>query len=85
MSSRMPTFCMLVSSISLMAVLGLVAYDAGPVGVLIIAALVVLVMFLQFIAYGTRRLLTSSFHIWKAVTDLTFNAVRGFQGLDSQG
>ncbi|KIM36066.1 hypothetical protein M413DRAFT_46337, partial [Hebeloma cylindrosporum] len=30
MSSRMPTFCTLISSMSLMSFLGLVAYDARP-------------------------------------------------------
>jgi len=81
----MPTFCMLVSSISFMAVLGLVAYDAGPVGVLVIVALVVLVMFLQFIVYGTHWILTSGLHIWRTTADLTVNAVRDFRGLASRG
>jgi len=66
-----------------MAVLALVAYDAGPIGVLVILVFVVLVMFLQFIVYGTHQLLKSPLHIWRAIVDLTVNAVQGFQGLAS--
>jgi len=61
-----------------MAFLGLVAYDGWSVGVIVIVAFVVLVMFLQFIAYGTDRVLTSALYIWRAVADSTVNAVRGF-------
>jgi hypothetical protein len=43
---------MLVSSLSLMSFLGLIAFEAWPVGVLVIGVLVVLVMILQFIVYG---------------------------------
>ena len=46
---------MLVSSILLMTFLNLVAYDASPIGVLVIVILVVLVMTVQFIVYGTHQ------------------------------
>ena len=75
---------MLVSSISLVSFLGLVAYDAGPVGVLVVAAFVVLVMFLQFIAYGMHQFLAFALHIGRAVADLTVDAVRGLRGLASR-
>jgi len=48
----MPTFCMLLSSLSLMFFLGLIAFEAWPIGVLVLGVLVVLVMALQFIVYG---------------------------------
>ena len=42
-----------------MTFLGLVAFDASPVGVLVIGILVVLVMIIQFIIYGTHHFATS--------------------------
>ena len=62
----MPTFCTLISSISLMSFLGLIAYDARPVVVLMIGVLVVLVMILQFIVYGTHHCATSVLHVWRS-------------------
>jgi hypothetical protein len=66
---------MLVSSISLMTFLGLVAFDVSPVGVLVIGILVVLVMTIQFIVYGTHRFATSSLHVWRAGAISMVNAV----------
>ena len=43
---------MLVSALSLMLFLGLIAFQAWPAGVLVIGVLVILVMILQFIVYG---------------------------------
>ena len=57
---------MLVSSISLMAFLGVVAFDVSPISVLVIGILVVLVMAMQFIVYGTHQFATSSLHVWRA-------------------
>ena len=65
LSSRVPTFCTLISSISLMSFLGLVAYDARPLGVVVIGTLVILVMMLQFIVYGTHRCATLALRIWR--------------------
>ena len=62
----MPTFCMSLSSISLMAFLVLVAYDAWPVGVLVIGVVVILVMTLQFITYGIHQFVASALRIWSA-------------------
>ena len=81
----MPTFCMLVSSMSLVASLGLIAYDGWSVGILVIGLLVVLVMFLQFIVYGVHQFVASALQIWRAVISLTVNAVRGFRGLVGGG
>jgi hypothetical protein len=77
----MPTFSMLVSSISLMTVLGLIAYDTWSVGVLVIGAFVVLVMMLEFVVYGMHRIVTSA----SRIAVLMVNAVRGLQGLASRG
>ena len=56
---------MLISSISLMSFLGLIAYDAKPTGVLVIGVLIILVMFLQFIVYGTHRCATLALQFWR--------------------
>ena len=71
---------MLVSSISLMAFLGVVAYDASPAGVLVIGILVVLVMIVQFIVYGTHRFAASSLRIWRAGAISMVNAVAHLRG-----
>ena len=76
----MPTFCLIVSSISLMTFLGLVAFDALPVGVLVIGILVVLGMTMQFIVYGTHQLATSSLHVWRAETISIVNAAKRLRG-----
>ena len=46
-----------------MAFLGLVAFDASPVGVLVVGILVALVMTIQFIVYGMRQFAASSLHV----------------------
>jgi hypothetical protein len=79
LSSRIPTFCMLLSSISLMAVLGLIAYDRWSAGVLAIAVFVVFVMMLEFVVYGMHRIVTSA----SRVADLMVSAVQGLRGLAS--
>ena len=81
----MPTFCMLVSSISLMTFLGLVAFDASPVGVLVIGILVVLVMTIQFIVYATHQFATSSLHIWRAGAISMVNVVERLRGFSRGG
>jgi hypothetical protein len=76
---------MLVSSISLMTFLGLVAFDASPAGVLVIGVLVVLVMAIQFIVYGTDRFATSSLHVWRAGALSMANAVTRLRGFSRGG
>jgi len=71
---------MLVSSISLMAFLGVVAFDVSPIGVLVIGILVVLVMVMQFIVYGTHQFATSSLHLWRAGAISIVNAVKRLRG-----
>ena len=71
---------MLVSSTSLMTFLGVVAFDASPVGVLVIGILVVLVMTIQFIVYGTHRFATSSLHVWRVGALSMANAVTRLRG-----
>ena len=66
LSSRVPTFCTLISSISLLLFVGLVAYDARPLGVVVIGVLVILVMMLQFIVYGTHYCATFALRVWRA-------------------
>ncbi|KIM41504.1 hypothetical protein M413DRAFT_72188 [Hebeloma cylindrosporum] len=80
LSSRMPTFCMLLSSVSLMAFLGLIACDAWPVGVLVIGILVAFVMILQFIVYGMHQSVTSALRVWRA--GMVF-IIQGFRCLGS--
>jgi len=71
----MPTLCMLVASILLMAYLGLIAYNGSSVGVLVLALSVVLVMLFQFIVYGTHQVFTFTLNVWRAVADLIVNAI----------
>jgi hypothetical protein len=85
LSSRMPTFCMLVASTSLVAFLGIVAYHGSSVGVLVLALLVVLVMFFQFIVYGTHQVFTFALNVLTAVADSLVKVVRGFRDLASRG
>ena len=54
LSSRVPAFCTLVSSASLMVFLGLVACDAWPKGILALGILVVFVMCLQSLVYAAH-------------------------------
>jgi len=77
----MPTFCMLVSSTSLMSFMGPIAYDAGPLSVLVIGVLVVLVMILQFIVYGTHQVATFALRTLKSGAVSIANVARGFWGL----
>ena len=74
----MPTFCMLLSSISLVAFLVLVAYDAWPTGVLVIGVLVTLVMMLQFVVYGMHQCVASTLRICGAGAA---SIIHGFGGL----
>ena len=49
-----------------MSFLGLVAYDARPLGALVIGVLVILVMMLQFIVYGTHHCAMFALRVWRA-------------------
>jgi len=70
LSSRMPTFCALISSMSLMASLGIIAYDGGSKCVVVIGVVVVLIMTLQFIVYAVDQFIASALHAWRAVAAL---------------
>ena len=76
---------MLVSSMSLMTFLGLVAFDASPIGALLIGILVVLVMAMQFIVYGTHQFAMSSLHVWRVGAISMVNAVTRFRGFWREG
>ena len=76
---------MLLSAISLMAFLGLVAYDVWPIGVLVIGMLVVLLMALQFIVYGMHQFTASGLRAWKVVMDSMGNVVAYFRSLVGGG
>jgi hypothetical protein len=76
---------MLLSAISLMAFLGLVAYDVWPIGVLVIGVLVVLLMALQFIVYGMHQFAASALRAWKAGKDSMGNIVAYFRSLAGGG
>ena len=68
-----------------MTFLGIVAFDASPVGVLVIGILVVLVMTIQFIVYGTHQFAVSSLHLWRAGTLSMANAVKRLRGFSRGG
>ncbi|KAF8642056.1 hypothetical protein AX14_009761 [Amanita brunnescens Koide BX004] len=51
LTSRVPALCMLISGMSLMLFLGLVAYEAWPQAVLVISFVIGLIMSLQFLAF----------------------------------
>lgn len=55
-SARVPTLCMVASAISLMAFLGLVAFDLWPTGVIVVSFLFGVVMSLQFLIFGCHQL-----------------------------
>ncbi|KAF9460600.1 hypothetical protein BDZ94DRAFT_892363 [Collybia nuda] len=54
LSARLPSICLFLSAVFLMAFLTLVAFDAWPEGVLAVSFLVGFIMTLQFLAYGTK-------------------------------
>ena len=74
---------MLLSTISLMAFLCLVAYDVWPIGVLVIGVVVVLAMVLQFIAYGMHQFVVSALRVWRVGMDAMGKVVLYFQSLAS--
>ncbi|KIL71154.1 hypothetical protein M378DRAFT_154629 [Amanita muscaria Koide BX008] len=51
LSARVPALCMVISGVSLMLFLGLVAYEAWPQAVLVISFFIGLMMTLQFLAF----------------------------------
>jgi hypothetical protein len=63
-----------------MTFLGVVAFDASPVGVLVIGVLVLLVMTMQFIVYGTHQFATSSLHFCGAGAISMVGAVKRLRG-----
>ena len=68
-----------------MAFLLLIAYDASPVGVLVIGILVILVMTMQFIVYGTHQFALSALHVWRAGTIATVDIVKRFRDFGRGG
>ena len=76
---------MLLSTISLVIFLGLVAYDVWPIGVLVIGVLVVLLMALQFIVYGMHQFAASALRIWRAGMDSMGNLVIYLRSLTGGG
>ena len=69
---------MLLSTISLITFLVLVAYDVWPIGVLVIGVLVMLLMALQFIVYGIHQSAASALRVWRAGMDSMGNIVTCF-------
>ena len=76
---------MLLSTISLMTFLGLVAYDVWPIGVLVIGVLVVLAMVLQFIVYGMHQFAASALRVWRSGIDVMGDIVLYCQSLARRG
>jgi len=68
-----------------MAFLLLIAFDASPLGVLMIGILVILVMTMQFIVYGTHQFALSTLRVWKAGATATVNFVKWFRGFGRRG
>ena len=68
-----------------MTFLGVVAFDVSPVGVLVIGILVLLVMSMQFIVYGTHQFATSSLHFWRAGAISMVGAVKRLRGFLRRG
>ena len=72
---------MILSSFTLMAFLLLIAFNASPVGVLAIGILVVLVMTMQFIVYGTHRF--AAFALGAGAISMA-NVFNRFRGIPSE-
>jgi len=68
-----------------MVFLGLIAFDASPVGVIVIGILVGLVMALQVIVYGMYKFAAFSLRVWRAGATSTVNAVKRFRGFGRGG
>ena len=76
---------MLLSTLSLIAFLVLVAYEVWPIGVLVIGVLVMLLMALEFIVYGIHQFVASAFRVWRVGMDSMGNVVTCFPSLASGG
>jgi len=76
---------MLLSTVSLIAFLGFVAYDVWPIGVLVIGVLVVLLMALELIVYGVHQCAASALRVWRAGMDSMGNIVTCFRSSVGQG
>jgi len=70
---------MLLSTVSLIAFLGLVAYDVWPIGVMVFGVLVMLLMALEFIVYGVHQFAASALRVWRAGIDSMGNIFMGFR------
>jgi len=77
LSSRVPAFCTLISSASLMVFLGLVAYDIWPKGVLVLGITVVIGMCFQFLIYYSQR---CAAHVTVEGYMLAVHTAQGFLG-----
>jgi hypothetical protein len=69
---------MLLSTLSLITFLVLVAYDVWPIGVLVIGVLVMVLMALEFIVYGIHQFAASALRLWRAGMDSMGNIVTCF-------
>jgi len=69
---------MLLSTLSLITFLVLVAYDVWPVGVLVIGVLVMLLMALEFIVYGIHQFGASALRVWRGGMDSVGNIITCF-------
>jgi len=66
---------MLLSTLSLITFLALVAYDVWPIGVLVIGVLVMLLVALEFIVYGVHQCAASALRVWRAGIESMGNIV----------
>ena len=69
---------MWLSTLCLIALLVLVAYDVWPIGVLVIGVLVILLARLEFIVYEIHQFVASALRIWRAGMDLMGNVATCF-------
>ncbi|RDB24425.1 hypothetical protein Hypma_008469 [Hypsizygus marmoreus] len=79
LSARVPALCLFVSALSLMAFLGLVAFEVWPLGVLVTCFIVGLVMTLQFLVFGAHwcvmRVIGAVKWVWRGARRLSGSGV----------
>ncbi|KAF8639358.1 hypothetical protein AX17_001547 [Amanita inopinata Kibby_2008] len=85
LSARVPALCMLLSGLSLMSFLGLVAYEAWPEGVLVTCFFFGLIMTLQFLAYSAHWCMTKVVQGGRAGSQGIARAVRAVRSVGSKG
>ncbi|KAF8630696.1 hypothetical protein AX15_002770 [Amanita polypyramis BW_CC] len=80
LSARVPALCMVLSGISLMVFLGIVAYGAWPGAVLVISFLIGVIMTLQFLAYTAHWCATKIVQGGRAGSRRIITVARRFSG-----